>query len=92
MPDMSNYQYLINPHFNCEHDIAKKVYSAADGATDNISMGIASIGSLMWHASENEDYDERLCALIWVISVCYWQCLGSLIFRYGAPLKMPQMH
>ncbi len=31
MPDMSNYQYLINPHFNCEHDIAKKVYSAADG-------------------------------------------------------------
>ncbi|MEC5010279.1 hypothetical protein VVX99_15645 [Escherichia coli] len=59
MPDMSNYQYLINPHFNCEHDIAKKVYSAADGATDNISMGIASIGSLMWHASENEDYDEK---------------------------------
>lgn len=24
MPDMSNYQYLINPHFNCEHDIAKR--------------------------------------------------------------------
>ncbi|BDV53344.1 hypothetical protein T2313_2046 [Escherichia coli] len=24
MPDMTNYQYLINPHFNCEHDIAKK--------------------------------------------------------------------
>lgn len=59
MPDMSNYQYLINPHFNCEHDIAKKVYSAADGATDNISMAVASIGSLMWHASENEDYDEK---------------------------------
>lgn len=59
MPDMSNYQYLINPHFNCEHDIAKKVYSAADGATDNISMAVASIGSLMWHASENEEYDEK---------------------------------
>ncbi|HDX0255320.1 TPA: hypothetical protein RNK55_004209, partial [Shigella sonnei] len=55
MPDMTNYQYLINPHFNCEHDIAKKVYSAADGATDNISMAVASIGSLMWHASENEE-------------------------------------
>ena len=64
MPDMSNYQYLINPHFNCEHDIAKKVYSAADGATDNISMGIASIGSLMWHASENEDYDEKAMRII----------------------------
>lgn len=24
MPDMTNYQYLINPHFNCEHDIAKR--------------------------------------------------------------------
>ncbi|HBA3006905.1 TPA: hypothetical protein J6M50_000752, partial [Escherichia coli] len=59
MPDMTNYQYLINPHFNCEHDIAKKVYSAADGATDNISMAVASIGSLMWHASENEEYDEK---------------------------------
>ena len=59
MPDMTNYQYLINPHFNCEHDIAKKVYSAADGATDNISMGVASLGSLMWHASENKEYDEN---------------------------------
>lgn len=59
MPDMTNYQYLINPHFNCEHDIAKKVYSAADAATDNISMAVASIGNLMWYASENEDYDEK---------------------------------
>ncbi|EEV9120282.1 hypothetical protein EG505_002170 [Escherichia coli] len=59
MPDMTNYQYLINPHFNCEHDIAKKVYSAADGATDNISMAVSSIGSLMWYASENKEYDEK---------------------------------
>ena len=40
-------------------DIAKKVYSAADAATDNISMAVASIGSLMWYASENKEYDEK---------------------------------
>ena len=34
MPDMSNYQYLINPHFNCEHDIAKKVYADQMSRTD----------------------------------------------------------
>ncbi len=87
-----NYRYLINSHFNCEHDIAKKVYSAADGATDNISMAVASIGSLMWHASENEEYDEKAMRIDMGNIGLLLAMLGHLIFLYGAPLKMPQMH
>lgn len=59
MPDMTNYQHLIDSHFQCRPDIAKTISSVADGATDNISMAIASIGSLMYHAAENDEYDKK---------------------------------
>ncbi|GDJ17350.1 hypothetical protein BvCmsKSP023_00665 [Escherichia coli] len=49
---MISYQELVRT-------FPKKVYSAADGATDNISMAVSSIGSLMWYASENKEYDEK---------------------------------
>lgn len=57
MADMHKFQLLINPHYNIEPDAAADVYKMADEAVTTISLGLGSVGDLMYFASENPDYD-----------------------------------
>ena len=72
--------------------ILLKVYSAADGATDNISMAVASIGSLMWHASENETMTKKAYALIMGNIGLLLAMLGHFDISLRCTIENAQMH
>ncbi|KFB99152.1 hypothetical protein GTGU_04153 [Trabulsiella guamensis ATCC 49490] len=83
MSDMYNLQSLIDVHYNCTPDVAKDVYTAADEAGSTISFGIASIGNLMYFASENKEYGEDSMRSDMLNIGLLMRCLGNFQLAIG---------
>jgi hypothetical protein len=83
MSEMSKFQLLIDDHYNIRPDAAKEVYKMADSAESAIAMGLASVGELMYFASENPEYDpESMRSTIFNIGLLV-RCLNNFQLAIG---------
>lgn len=57
MANASKLQLLINSHYGVTADMAGDISKMAEEASTTIPISLAAIGNLMFHATENPDYE-----------------------------------
>lgn len=77
MADMHKFQLLINCHHGISPDDAQEVLKTASEARDTLALGLAAVGDLMFHASENEEYDPQSMRSSMFNIGLLMRCLGN---------------